>query len=101
MQEIAQQVMEYLLGSPVLSIGLAFVAGFLAIKSVSSDAGWGIIAAVLIGAVGLFLSQFMLISTGLLQYIEPISQFRILFDLIAAYIGAFVIAAMIHFVKPF
>ena len=101
MQEIVRQVIDYLLGSPVLSMGLAFVAVFAAVKSVSSDAGWGIISSVLIGAIGLFLSQFMLISTGLLQYIEPISQFRILFDLIAAYIGAFVIAAMIHFVKPF
>jgi uncharacterized membrane protein YeaQ/YmgE (transglycosylase-associated protein family) len=101
MREIAQQVVEYLLGNPVLSIGLAFVAGFAAMKSVTSEAGWGIIGSVLIGAIGLFLSQFMLISTGLLQYIEPISQFRILFDLIAAYIGAFVIAAAIHFVKPF
>jgi len=101
MQDIAQQVTEYLLGSPVLSIGLAFVAGFLAIKSVSSERGWGIIGAVLIGVVGLFLSQFVLASTGLLRYIEPISQFRILFDLIAAYIGSFIIAAMIHFVKPF
>jgi len=101
MQEIAQQVTEYLLGSPVISIGLAFVAGFFAIKSVSSDSGWGIIGAALIGVMGLFLSQFMLVSTGLLQYIEPVSQFRILFDLIAAYIGSFIIAAVIHFVKPF
>jgi uncharacterized membrane protein YeaQ/YmgE (transglycosylase-associated protein family) len=101
MQEIAQQVTEYLLGSPVISIGLAFLAGFFAIKSVSSEAGWGIIGAVLIGVVGLFLSQFVLVSTGLLQYVEPIPEFRILFDLIAAYIGSFIIAALIHFVKPF
>jgi uncharacterized membrane protein YeaQ/YmgE (transglycosylase-associated protein family) len=101
MREIAQQVVAYLLGNPLLSIGLAFVAGFAAMKSVTSEGGWGVIASVLIGAVGLFLSQFMLVSTGLLHYIEPIAQFRILFDFIAAYIGAFVIAAAIHFVKPF
>ncbi|HZD41996.1 MAG TPA: hypothetical protein VE131_14835 [Terriglobales bacterium] len=101
MREIAQQVVAYLLGHSILSIGLAFVAGFAAVKSVTSEAGGGIVGSLLIGGIGLFLSQFMLISTGLLHYIEPVAQFRILFDLIAAYVGAFVIAAMIHFVKPF
>ncbi len=100
MQEIAQQVMDYLSAHPILSVGLAFLAGFGATKSVASEAGVGIVGSVIIGTIGLFLSQFVLLSTGLLQYLETVSEFRILFDLIAAYIGAFVIAAMIHFVKP-
>lgn len=100
MQETAQQVIDYLSATPILSLGLAFVAGFAASKSVTSNGGAGIIGCVLIGAIGLFLSQFVLLSTGLLQYLETISEFRLLFDLAAAYIGAFVIAAMIHFVKP-
>ena len=100
MQATAQQVIDYLSATPILSLGLAFVAGFAAIKSVASDTGVGIVGCVLIGALGLFLSQFVLLSTGLLQYLETISEFRLLVDLAAAYIGAFVIAAMIHFVKP-
>jgi hypothetical protein len=48
----------------------------------------------------LFLSQFVLLFSGLQDYIEGISEFRILFDLIAAYVASFFIAALIHFVRP-
>jgi hypothetical protein len=32
--------------------------------------------------------------------LETISQVRLLFDFIAAYIGSFVVAAIIHFIRP-
>ena len=51
------------------------------------------------GLIGLLLSQLVLTSFGK-EYLEKLPQFRVLFDLLAAYIGSFVIAAIIHFVKP-
>jgi hypothetical protein len=50
--------------------------------------------------MGLFLSQFVILFFGLHGYLESLPQFRILFDFVAAYVGSFIVAAIIHFVKP-
>ena len=100
MGETVQRVAAYLQPNPVLSLGIAFVAGFAAMKTVAYDQRAGFILFALVGVVGLFLGEFVLVYYGLDEYLEPISAFRILFDLIAAYIGSFIIAAMIHFIKP-
>ena len=83
-----------------MTLAIAFVAGWAASKTVASERRSGIILWLFVGIAGLFLSQFMLLFSGLQDYIEGISEFRILFDLIAAYIGSFFIAALIHFVRP-
>jgi hypothetical protein len=54
----------------------------------------------MIGVFGLFLSQFVILFFGLQEYLETIPEFRLLFDFIAAYVGSFVVAAIIHFIKP-
>jgi len=54
----------------------------------------------IVGLVGLFLGEFMLVYFALNDYLENISQFRIFFDFIAAYVGSFFVAAIIHFIKP-
>lgn len=83
-----------------MTLAVALVAGWAASKTVASEWRSGIILWLFVGGAGLFLSQFMLLFSGLQDYIEGISEFRILFDLIAAYIGSFFIAALIHFVRP-
>lgn len=100
MKETAQQVLDYLGGSLLVTLAVALVAGWAASKTVASEWRSGIILWLFVGAAGLFVSQFMLLFSGLQDYIESISEFRILFDLIAAYIGSFFIAALIHFVRP-
>ena len=60
----------------------------------------GFVLFLLIGLIGLFLGEFVLIYFQLDEYLETISEFRILFDFIAAYIGSFIVAAIIHFVRP-
>jgi uncharacterized membrane protein YeaQ/YmgE (transglycosylase-associated protein family) len=100
LHEIAREVFAYLQGNPVLYAGMAFVAGFLAHKTVARDAGSAFILSVFIGAAGLFLGQFMLFYFGLKEYLEKIAEFRLFFDFLAAYIGSFIVAAVIHFVKP-
>jgi uncharacterized membrane protein YeaQ/YmgE (transglycosylase-associated protein family) len=100
LSEAVQRVAAYLQPNPVLSLGLAFVAGFAAMKTVAYDKRAGFILFALVGLVGLILGEFVLIYYGLDEYLQPISEFRILFDFIAAYIGSFIVAAIIHFIKP-
>ncbi|HZH85641.1 MAG TPA: hypothetical protein VFD87_20985 [Phototrophicaceae bacterium] len=100
MGETLEKVAAYLQPNPVLSLGVAFVAGFAAMKTVAYDQRAGFILFSLVGVVGLILGEFVLLYYGLDGYLEPISEFRILFDFIAAYIGSFLVAAIIHFVKP-
>jgi uncharacterized membrane protein YeaQ/YmgE (transglycosylase-associated protein family) len=100
MQETAQAVYNYLLGNPVLSLGVAFIAGFAANKTVAYEGRAGFFLYSLVGVFGLFLSQFVIFLFGLQQYLETLPEFRLLFDFIGAYVGSFVVAAIIHFIKP-
>lgn len=100
MKETAQQVLDYLRTTPLLTLGLAFLAGFAASKTVASEWRFGVISWLFVGAGGLFLSQFVLLISGLQEYLESVPEFRILFDLIAAYVGSFFVAALIHFLRP-
>jgi uncharacterized membrane protein YeaQ/YmgE (transglycosylase-associated protein family) len=94
------KVVSYLQPNPVLAVGIAFVAGFAAIKTVARDQRAGVVLFVLVGVIGLFLGEFVIAYYQLDEYLESIAQFRLLFDFIAAYIGSFVVAAIIHFIKP-
>ena len=100
MQETALQVIEHIKANPALTLGIAVIAGVLASKSVAHDKRWGIIVYLIVGLVGFFLGQFVIFYFGFHEHLEKITEFRILFDLIAAYIGSFVFAAVIHFIKP-
>jgi uncharacterized membrane protein YeaQ/YmgE (transglycosylase-associated protein family) len=100
LQEIFREVSAYLQGNLILSLGVAFVAGFAADKTVAYERRSSILFFLIVGAIGLFFSQFMLLFFGLKDYLEKVSEFRIFFDFIAAYIGSFIVAAVIHFVKP-
>jgi uncharacterized membrane protein YeaQ/YmgE (transglycosylase-associated protein family) len=100
LQEITREVLTYLQTNPVLYVGMAFVAGFLAHKTVVREAGSAFVLSAIIGSAGLILGQFMLIYFGLKEYLEKIAEFRLFLDFFAAYIGSFVVATLIHFVKP-
>ena len=100
MQEIAREVFAYFQGNPVLYVAMAFIAGFLAHKTVARDASSAFIPSAIIGAVGLFLGQFVLHYFGLREYLEKLPEFRLFFDFFAAYIGSFIVATLIHFIKP-
>jgi len=100
MRETAQVVFHYLLGSPVTYLGVAFIAGLAANKTVAHDGRAGFFLYLLIGVFGLFLSQFVILFFGLQEYLEKLPEFRVLFDFLTAYIGSFIVAAIIHFIKP-
>jgi uncharacterized membrane protein YeaQ/YmgE (transglycosylase-associated protein family) len=100
MQETAQAVYNHLLGNPVLYLGVAFITGFAANKTVAYEGRAGVFRYLLIGVFGLFLSQFVIPFFGLQEYLETLPEFRVLFDFLAAYVGSFIVAAIIHFIKP-
>ena len=100
MQEAAQEVLTYLQGNVIVSLVIAFVAGFAASKTVAYERRFGALFFLIIGVLGLFLGEFVVVYFRLEEILESISELRILFDLIAAYVGAFFFAAIIHFVKP-
>jgi len=100
LREIFGEVSAYLLENWILSFCVSFVAGLAAAKTVASERRSGAVFFLLVGVLGFFLGEFMLFYFGLRDYLESVAEFRILFDLVAAYVGAFVIAAAIHFIKP-
>ena len=100
MKEIAQQVLAYLLGNPFLSLGIAFIAGFAGNKTVAYEGQSGFFLFLTVGVIGLFLSQFVIFFLGLQEYLEKLPEFRLLFDFIAAYVVSFIVASIIHFIKP-
>ena len=100
MRETAQIVFHYLLGNPAVYLGVAFIAGLAGRKTVAYEGRGGFFFYLLIGLFGLFLSQFVILFFGLQGYLEKLPEFRVLFDFLAAYVGSFVVAAIIHFIKP-
>jgi uncharacterized membrane protein YeaQ/YmgE (transglycosylase-associated protein family) len=100
MQEAARTVFQYLLGNPVLYFIIAFIAGLAASKSVGYEGKAGFILYLIVGMFGLFVSQYVILFYGLQQYLDNVSEFRLFFDFIAAYIGSFVVAAIVHFIRP-
>jgi uncharacterized membrane protein YeaQ/YmgE (transglycosylase-associated protein family) len=100
MQETARVVFNHLLGNPVVYLGVAFIAGIAASKTVAYEGRAGFFLYLLIGVFGLFLSQFVILFFGLQEYLEKLPEFRVLFDFLAAYVGSFFVAAIIHFIKP-
>jgi uncharacterized membrane protein YeaQ/YmgE (transglycosylase-associated protein family) len=100
MRETAKVVFHYLLGNPVVYLGVAFIAGLAGNKTVAYEGRTGFFLYLLIGVFGLFLSQFVILFFGLQEYLEKLPEFRVLFDFLAAYVGSFIVAAIIHFIKP-
>lgn len=100
MQQLAQDVLVYLRANPLMHTAMALIAGLAARKTVASEGQAGVVLFLIVGALGLFVGEFGIFLSGLDQWIDQIPQFRLLFDLIAAYIGAFIVAALIHFIKP-
>ena len=100
MLDTAQEVFTYLQGGVIVALALALVAGLAAVKTVAHERKAGVVFFLVLGILGLFLGEFMLLYFGLDEYLEDIAELRILVDFIAAYLGSFFIAAIVHFIKP-
>ena len=99
MAQLTQEVFAYLHTNPVVFLGIALISGFAGCKTVVYSWRGNLFVFFLVGVVGLFLSQLVILSF-FKEYFGKLPQFHLLFDLIAAYIGSFIVAAIIHFIKP-
>ena len=100
MKEIAQEALKYLQDNLLLSIVIAAVAGFAGMKSVSLAKKTNPALFFIVGALGLFLGQFAILYFGIKEIIDEVSAFRLFFDLLAAYIGSFIVASLINIFSP-
>jgi hypothetical protein len=100
MQEIAQLVIAYIQQRPLAVLGTALATGFAANKTVAYHSNSNFIFHLLVGLAGFFLSQVALLGFGFAHYLDALVEFRFFLDLIAAYLGSFVIAAVVNFLKP-
>jgi uncharacterized membrane protein YeaQ/YmgE (transglycosylase-associated protein family) len=100
LQEIVQDILIYIKSNPVLSLVIAFIAGFLATRIVAAERRPGVLGFTIIGLFGLLLGHFMIAYFGYTEYLDSLLELRVIADLIAAFIGSFVIAGIIHFIRP-
>jgi len=100
MQEAVLDVLIYSIDNPVFTLVIAFLAGFLASRIVAAERRPGIFGITVIGIVGFFLGHFVLSYYQLNETLDSLHELRIFIDLLAAFLGSFVVAGIIHFIKP-
>ena len=100
MPETLQQVVAYIKANLAASLVIAFVAGFLATRLVAAERRPGVIGFTIIGSIGFFLAHFVINYFHFNEYLDSLQGLRIFIDLMAAFIGSFVIAGIVHFIKP-
>jgi uncharacterized membrane protein YeaQ/YmgE (transglycosylase-associated protein family) len=100
MTEIATEVLQYFQENLLVALVIAFVVGFLASKTVTHWGKSNIFVYFLIGALGSFLGQFVVRYIGLKEVLDQVAGMWLLFDVVAAYLGAFVVATIAHLFKP-
>lgn len=100
MKEAAQEALKYLQDNLLLSIVIAALAGFAGMKTVSLAKKTNPALFFIVGALGVFLGQFAILYFGLKGIIDQISEFRLLFDLLAAYVGSFIVASLVNMFSP-
>ena len=97
---MAENVLIYLQDNLLVTIVFGLLAGFLASKTVVLGKSSSLPLFLAIGLIGSFAGQFAMLYFNVEYVIGNIPQFRLFFDLLAAYIGSFVLASIIHFFKP-
>jgi uncharacterized membrane protein YeaQ/YmgE (transglycosylase-associated protein family) len=99
-KETAQEVLGYFRENLLATVVIALIAGFSASKTVAYGKKGNFALYLIIGLLGSFLGQYAILYFGLKEILDEISGLRLVFDLIAAYLGSFVLASLVHFVKP-
>ena len=97
---MAEDVLLYFQDQLLVTIVFGLLAGFLASKTVKMGSSGHLVFFLAVGLIGSFIGQFAILYLGLDRIFDHVHQFRLVFDLIAAYVGAFILASLIHFIKP-
>ena len=100
MREIAAEVLRYFQENLLAAAVVALITGFLASKTVAHGEKGNIAGYFFVGVLGSFLGQFAIRYIGLKETLDQVAGLWLIFDMLAAYLGSFVIATMFHFLKP-
>ncbi len=100
MNESAAEALSYLQENILVSAVIALVVGFLASKTVTHWEKSNVAVYFIVGVLGCFLGQFGVRYVGLQPILEQAPGMALLFDVVIAYCGAFVVAAVAHMFKP-
>ncbi len=97
---MAEDVLIYFQDQLLITIVFGLLAGFLASKTVAIGRSGHLAFFLAIGLIGSFMGQFAILYLGLDKVFDYVHQFRLVFDFLAAYIGAFILASLVHFIRP-
>ncbi len=100
MRQSVVETLIYFLDNPILILGLAGTGGFVASRIVAADRRPGVIGFTVIGFLGFFLSHFVIAYAGWNEYLDSLRALRVVIDFVGTCIGSFVLAGLIHFLKP-
>ncbi len=100
MVDVAQQVFIYFQENIFATLAISLIAGYAASKSVTLGKQGGLIIFFIFGIFGTFLGQFAILYSGVKAVLDHVPDFRLFFDHFAAYIGAFILASLVRFVRP-
>ena len=100
MKEIAIEVLGYLQDNWLAAVVIAFLMGLLANKTVDKWGKGNIVLYLIIGALGSFVGQFASRYIGLKPILDQVAGLWLVFDLVIAYLGSFVVATLFHLFKP-
>lgn len=100
MKEVAQASLQYIQENLVVSLVIAVIAGFAGMKSVSLAKKTNPALFFFVGALGVFLGQFAILSFGLKDIVDELAAFRFFIDLLMAYIGSFIVATLVNIFSP-
>jgi uncharacterized membrane protein YeaQ/YmgE (transglycosylase-associated protein family) len=99
-EQTAREAFSYIQANMALSAVIAVITGFAACKSVASDWKGISLLFILVGILGFFLGQFMLIFVGLKDALSQLPEFTWLFDIVIGFVGSFIVATVVNFFKP-
>ena len=100
MEETAQEVLLYMQENLAATVIIVVISGFAACKIVASDWKGIRLLFIIVGCLGFFLGQFLVLFFGLKEIIDLVPQFTWLFDFIIGFVGSFIVATVANFLKP-
>jgi uncharacterized membrane protein YeaQ/YmgE (transglycosylase-associated protein family) len=100
MDEAIKLAIAHLRGNLFINLIVALIAGGAACRTVAGDKLAGPLVYCLIGIFGLLTSQLLFIQLQLSELLEPLAAFRLLADLLAAYVLSLFIAALVNAINP-
>ena len=100
MEQTARDVLLYMQDNLAATIIIVVITGLAACKAVAADWKGFKLLFIVIGLLGFFLGQFLVLLLGLKEVLNLIPQFSWVFDLIIGFVGSFIVATIANFIKP-